>query len=91
MNNDNLCDSCLNEFAWCVSGKIVFGIDIDPASAFTKDADRVVECENYLANLPKFWKELPPPPPIRKIKNGRVVSQKEIEEWDKARKEAQDE
>jgi hypothetical protein len=56
MNNNhgrdgNLCDMCLNEFAWCVSHP-VFGIDRDPALAYHKDADMVVECEEFLGNLP---------------------------------------
>ena len=52
MNNDHLCDLCLNEFAWCVPGEIIFGIDKDPACAFTPQADRVLECENYMPYLP---------------------------------------
>jgi hypothetical protein len=54
MNNDHLCDMCLNDFAWCRPGDIVFGIDRDPALAFCKDADRVLECDAYMGNLPEI-------------------------------------
>jgi len=47
MNHEHLCDMCLDEFPTCVTGEIVFGIDRDPSTAFTKDADKVLECENY--------------------------------------------
>jgi len=52
MNWDNLCDTCLNEFATCIPGEIVFGIDIDPALAFHKDSDKVLECKAYMNTLP---------------------------------------
>lgn len=54
MNNDHLCDLCLDEFPTCRPGKILFGIDRDPSLAFHKDADRVLECEGYMGNLPEI-------------------------------------
>ena len=52
MNWDHLCDSCLDDFATCVSDNVVFGIDVDPLLAFHKDADRVIKCASYMNRLP---------------------------------------
>lgn len=52
MNNDHLCELCLDEFATCVTGRIIFGIDRDPSLAYHRDADKVLECENYMPYLP---------------------------------------
>jgi len=49
---EHKCDSCLNEFPTCSPEKIVWGIDKDPATAFTKDSDRVLKCSSYLNRLP---------------------------------------
>jgi hypothetical protein len=47
MKEEHLCDSCIYEFATCITGKIIFGIDKYPESQGTADADRVLECEGY--------------------------------------------
>ena len=52
MNWDHLCEACLDEFATCRPENIVFGIDRDPSTAFSKDADRVLECDSYMPYLP---------------------------------------
>lgn len=46
----NLCDTCIHELALCEYNP-VFGIDIDPALAHHRDADMVVECDGYRANI----------------------------------------
>jgi hypothetical protein len=52
LNNEHLCESCLDEFPTCNTENIVFGIDRDISTAFTKDADRVLECSSYMNRLP---------------------------------------
>jgi len=43
----NKCDNCLREIATCPAEKIVFGVDVNPETAYTKDADAVVECDCF--------------------------------------------
>ena len=52
MNWDHLCKTCLGEFETCSPESITFGIDVDPLTAFSKDADRVLECSSYMPYLP---------------------------------------
>jgi hypothetical protein len=54
MNEDHLCETCLDEFPTCRQDKIVFGIDVDPLLAFHKDADKVLECSSYMNRLPEL-------------------------------------
>lgn len=51
INHEHLCSACLDEFATCKPENIVFGIDRDPSTAFTRDADKVLECDTYMPYL----------------------------------------
>jgi hypothetical protein len=43
----HLCDTCRREFPTCTAKEIVFGIDLDPLCGWTKEADRVDQCDKY--------------------------------------------
>jgi len=43
----HLCNFCLNSFPECKGKNIQFGIDVDPETAYTIDADKVIECDEF--------------------------------------------
>lgn len=47
ITDPNLCTTCVHEFAICEGRKITWGIDVDPTTAHTANADKVLECDCY--------------------------------------------
>jgi hypothetical protein len=44
----NLCDTCMKQMPTCDADEIVWGIDVEPSTTYTKDSDAVVECDAYM-------------------------------------------
>ena len=48
---EHKCLTCAKEVPICDAKNVIFGIDVDPSTAFTEEADKVVECRSYYKKL----------------------------------------